>query len=76
MFKSLALSALLALGATQFPQGVDAAAALTKSIKDNDTTTTYSSLNPQVRCDVVDATGDSSRSAEFRVGNSVRYPFG
>ena len=53
MFKSLALSALLALGATQFPQGVDAAAALTKSIKDNDTTTTYSSLNPQVRCDVV-----------------------
>jgi hypothetical protein len=49
MFKSIALSALLALGTSQLPQGVDAAAALTKSISDNDTTTTYTSLDPQVR---------------------------
>jgi hypothetical protein len=48
-FKSIALSALLVLGTSQLPQGVDAAAALTSSISDNDTTTTYSSLNPQVR---------------------------
>ena len=49
MFRSFAVSALLALGSTQLPQGVDAAAALVSSISDNDTTTTYTSLDPQVR---------------------------
>merc|ERR1712051_134554 len=47
MFRSFAVSALLALGSTQLPQGVDAAAALVSSISDNDTTTTYTSLDPQ-----------------------------
>jgi hypothetical protein len=47
--KKLAMGALFALSASQFPQEVDAAAALVKGISDNDTTTTYSSLNPQVR---------------------------
>jgi hypothetical protein len=61
MFKSIALSALLALGTSQLPQGVDAAAALTKSISDNDTTTTYTSLDPQVR-----TTAHSSLTARSR----------
>jgi hypothetical protein len=45
--KNLAVSALLATVGSQLPAQVDAAAALTRSIPDNDTTTTYSSLNPQ-----------------------------